>query len=506
MSRTLVVIGGGIAGVSCVEQLSELCPRENITLITASDVVKATLNFRQFGKTLQEFDVEERSARNLFRDRANVVVSQSQVVAFHPQEHYVVTDSGDKLHYKKLCICSGGRPNIISKHPRVIGIRDTESVQQFKLKLSKARRVVIIGNGGIALELVFELHSCQVLWAIKDEAIGSTFFDRGAATFFLPHLESSVPVAEEKHMSLENNMKRTKYGTATKNYQEDAVYCCPYDTTEAVFGGALGPDWNSGLTLYGAGSQEQAQRQVYVQYNSEVKQLLDPQEFEQSNQKESPVSWACMDSTNSSDWPVYVQFTNGRIYGCDLIVSATGVVPNTQPFISCASFNVAEDGGLIVDSNMLTNIPDVYAAGDVCSAGWNPAPCWFQMRLWSQARQMGVFAAKCMASHLSNEQISMDFCFELLTHMTQFFGYKVVLLGKFNAQGCGNDHELLVRCTKGKEYIKVVLRDGRMCGAVLIGETDLEETFENLILNQMDLTPVKEHLLNPDIDIEDYFD
>ena len=59
-----------------------------------------------------------------------------------------------------------------------------------------------------------------MLWAIKDEAIGSTFFDRGAATFFLPHLESSVPVAEEKHMSLENNMKRTKYGTATKNYQE----------------------------------------------------------------------------------------------------------------------------------------------------------------------------------------------------------------------------------------------------------------------------------------------
>ena len=45
-----------------------------------------------------------------------------------------------------------------------------------------------------------------------------------------------------------------------------------------------------------------------------------------------------------------------------------------------------------------------------------------------------------------------------------------------------------------------------MVGAVLIGETDLEETFENLILNQMDLTPYGEELLNPDIDIEDYFD
>lgn len=48
--------------------------------------------------------------------------------------------------------------------------------------------------------------------------------------------------------------------------------------------------------------------------------------------------------------------------------------------------------------------------------------------------------------------------------------------------------------------------DGRMHGALLIGETDLEETFENLILNQMDLSSYGEDLLDPSIDIEDYFD
>lgn len=56
------------------------------------------------------------------------------------------------------------------------------------------------------------------------------------------------------------------------------------------------------------------------------------------------------------------------------------------------------------------------------------------------------------------------------------------------------------------EYIKCVMVEGRMQGAVLIGETDMEETFENLILNQMDLSVYGEDLLNPDIDIEDYFD
>ena len=53
---------------------------------------------------------------------------------------------------------------------------------------------------------------------------------------------------------------------------------------------------------------------------------------------------------------------------------------------------------------------------------------------------------------------------------------------------------------------QVVLYQGRMVGAVLVGDTDLEETFENLILNALDLTPFREGLLDPTIDIEDFFD
>lgn len=58
----------------------------------------------------------------------------------------------------------------------------------------------------------------------------------------------------------------------------------------------------------------------------------------------------------------------------------------------------------------------------------------------------------------------------------------------------------------GKEYVKTVMHDGKMVGATLIGETDLEETFENLILNQMDLSSFGEDLLYPGVDIEDFFD
>jgi len=54
--------------------------------------------------------------------------------------------------------------------------------------------------------------------------------------------------------------------------------------------------------------------------------------------------------------------------------------------------------------------------------------------------------------------------------------------------------------------VKIVIYEGKVQGALLIGETELEETFENLILNQIDVSAYGEDLINPDIDIEDYFD
>lgn len=88
MRSTFVVVGGGIAGVSCVEQLSQICGKETITLITASDVVKAAHNLKTYGRTLEEFDLKEQSANSVFNHCPNVVIVQSQVVAFNPEGTY----------------------------------------------------------------------------------------------------------------------------------------------------------------------------------------------------------------------------------------------------------------------------------------------------------------------------------------------------------------------------------------------------------------------------------
>ncbi|XP_067347131.1 pyridine nucleotide-disulfide oxidoreductase domain-containing protein 1 isoform X2 [Channa argus] len=489
-----VIVGGGIAGVTCVEQLSSQMPSADVALITAGPHIKAVTNYKQVSKTLEEFEVEELPSCVLEERFPNLTVIHSAVKSLITQSHTIKTADGRVFGYEKLCICSGSRPKLLAQdNPYVLGIRDTDSAQAFQKRLAKAKRIVVVGNGGIALELVYEVEGCEVIWAVKDKAIGNTFFDAGAAQFLIPSLEADKPERAAPCKRLRYTTEEPAAGapqTFTADRNSMAHGSAPTES-----GSALGPDWHEGIILRGA---EPVSHRVSVQYECEVAKIFTCEELLTSPQQKL--------GPENGTWPVYIQLTNGKTFGCDFIVSATGVVPNTEPFLHGNNFALTDDAGLQVDDHMMTSEPDIYAAGDVCTACWKHSPLWQQMRLWTQARQMGWYAGRCMVAHVLSEPIELDFCFELFSHITKFFNYKVVLLGKYNGQGLGPDHELLVRCTKDQEYVKVVLSGGKMVGAVLIGETDLEETFENLILNQMDLTPYREELLNPNIDIEDYFD
>lgn len=265
-------------------------------------------------------------------------------------------------------------------------------------------------------------------------------------------------------------------------------------------GSALGPDWCINRTLHGdkkSGTTTTTTRNVQVKYNSEINNILTNEECKKKYKE-----------NENSNYNVYVELKNGEVIGSDLVVCATGVTPNVDiNILTKTALNLSEDGGICVDDNMRTNIPDVYAAGDVCEPIWDHAAHWFPMKLWTQGWQMGAFAGKCIVDHINGSvQLPLDFCFELFTHATTFFGYKICLLGAYNCQKLEGDYEFLVRYTEGLEYIKLVMMNGRVQGAILIGETDLEETIENLILNQLDVGFLGESLLDPDVDIEDYFD
>ena len=82
---TFLVVGGGIAGVSCAQQLSRSCSDETVILVTATDLVKVACNLKQFGRNLEEFDVEEKSFSFLSVENPNVTVVRAVVTAFDPE-------------------------------------------------------------------------------------------------------------------------------------------------------------------------------------------------------------------------------------------------------------------------------------------------------------------------------------------------------------------------------------------------------------------------------------
>nr|KAF6375107.1 pyridine nucleotide-disulfide oxidoreductase domain 1 [Pipistrellus kuhlii] len=125
-----IVVGGGIAGVSCAEQLAIHFPSEEILLVTASPVIKAVTNFKQISKVLEEFDVEEQPSTMLENRFPNIKVIECRVKQLKSEEHCILTEDGSQHVYKKLCLCAGAKPKLICEgNPYVLGIRDTDSAQ-----------------------------------------------------------------------------------------------------------------------------------------------------------------------------------------------------------------------------------------------------------------------------------------------------------------------------------------------------------------------------------------
>ncbi|ETO27366.1 hypothetical protein RFI_09767 [Reticulomyxa filosa] len=89
----------------------------------------------------------------------------------------------------------------------IIALRDSETVAELSEQLGRVSRICLVGNGGIALELVYALthemdskeraaakegHAHKkkrdVTWVVRHSHIGNTFLDEASAAFLIPSL------------------------------------------------------------------------------------------------------------------------------------------------------------------------------------------------------------------------------------------------------------------------------------------------------------------------------
>lgn len=125
----------------------------------------------------------------------------------------------------------------------------------------------------------YEVEGCEVVWAVKDKAIGNSFFDAGAAQFLIPALgtnkpERPVPCKRSRYTTEEPAPWGSRVFTAGlyhtfvmtpslflhNTVAGLLVFMCKFPDGKAQrhssgpteAGSALGPDWHEGLVLQGA--------------------------------------------------------------------------------------------------------------------------------------------------------------------------------------------------------------------------------------------------------------
>lgn len=155
-----------------------------------------------------------------------------------------------------------------------------------------------------------------------------------------------------------------------------------------------------------------------------------------------------------------VALTNGEVLPCDLFFAGKGVTPNSD-FVPAVK---NEDGFILVDQRMQTNLSDVYAAGDVALSfdklTGEPAV----YAIWPSATEQGEVAGYNMAGGnvLYEGALSMN--------SLEFMGLKAIVAG----DSIGNAPDAVSECICVPErnlYKKCVFRNGRLCGYILMGDT-----------------------------------
>lgn len=104
-----------------------------------------------------------------------------------------------------------------------------------------------------------------------------------------------------------------------------------------------------------------------------------------------------------------VETTSGRRLPCELVIVSIGVAPATG--FLCDSGIALDDGRIVVDALMRTNMPDIFAAGDVTSFH---DPVFAQRRHiehWDNAVKQGRLAARnMMGRRRPYDEVSYFFC------------------------------------------------------------------------------------------------
>lgn len=195
--------------------------------------------------------------------------------------------------------------------------------------------------------------------------------------------------------------------------------------------------------------------------------------------------------------------TAGQRIPCDLLAVAIGVSPRAE---LARAAGLAVDRGVLVDQFLRSSAPDIYAAGDVAQVYDPRAGKALLDTLWNSARSHGMTAGQNMAGG------STPYVKPMPLNVTRLAGVTTTIIGSV---GAGRDADLVGIARGDSELwrqlgqalvaeedhevnrLRVLVGPTTLVGAVLMGDQRLSRPLQRLIGEQIDITPIRAHLLAP---------
>lgn len=171
--------------------------------------------------------------------------------------------------------------------------------------------------------------------------------------------------------------------------------------------------------------------------------------------------------------------TNGNAIGCDLVVLAAGMKPNSEVAVRAGA---AQAKGIACGADLRTSLPDVYAAGDVAQITEGLSEMQQPLALWLNAVCQGKVAGKFMAKAPDARLLTRDFA----VNAVDFFGIPLLTAGIVNPPEDG-DFEVRVKA-EGSKYAKFVIKDNCLVGYILLNLPTNAGIYTTLIERQVPLS------------------
>ncbi len=175
-----------------------------------------------------------------------------------------------------------------------------------------------------------------------------------------------------------------------------------------------------------------------------------------------------------------VQLADGRFIPADLVVLAIGIRPNID-LARAADLEV--NRGIVVTDDMRTSDPDIFSVGECVEH--RGAVFGLVAPIWDQA--------KVCAARLAGDETAL-FTSKALATSLKITGVDVFSAGALMAEG-ESDDEITLRDDNRGLYKKIVVRDGKLVGAVLYGDVVDGQWYLGMIRDKTDISDMRDKLV-----------